>query len=820
MGAFWLNNLFCRMTLKNCPGKSCGLYCFKRFSDVLIVVLFLCYACSSGFCDTFNMVSMPLGFEVSGLDRNANWVSENGVFAFGFLEKDGDDADECVVGIRYNLGDKAANFPVWTVGGGLRVAKNSTFRFAMDGRLVLINNPNGIIVWSSNTSSLGVQKASLLDNGNLVLLGNKDEVIWESFSSPTNTLLPGQSLHYPLSLRGPSMISILSYYSLVIRQTGELELVWEHNITYWRSHFSSSAVVKEARFDSVGILGLYDDGKKIVWSVSSKDFGDPSVTLRHLRVDQDGNLRIYSWDNVSCTWKVGWQAVKDQCNVFGSCGLYSVCGYNSTSPVCDCLSPDSLLRSIGASTVDAGGSGCKKMVDLGNCKMHTSMFIMKQTVLYGLYPPHDVDMLLSEEACKEYCSNDTACIAATSANDGSGLCTIKRTSFISGYRNPSVRSVSFLKVCSVPLAVAAHGGDPLSNSQSVSLSTGGLSSEGVSVKKFIGAIALIVLLTVSVLGSIQFSLFWFIYHRRKIKAQTRIPFGKDAQMNPHYSVLIRLSFEEIKELTNGFASPLGQSVFRGTLPNKIPIVAKVLNDVVVSEKDFRVAVSTLGGTHHRNLVSVKGFCFEPRHKILLYEYVPNGSLDKWLSNFKHEQQEQILHKRLDIALGVARALAYLHSECQQCITHGNLSLENVLLDENLAPKLTDFGLQGLLIKKAASSSESPSERDIYMLGQMFVQIVTCKREFSGDNVEQILNHVYQENKFIESDNLKMMERIARIAFWCMQSKTFLRPSIGEVVKVLEGTLSVDRPPSFGLPQRHDNIIESEVVTEIENNRGT
>ncbi|KAL2536977.1 Receptor-like serine/threonine-protein kinase [Forsythia ovata] len=107
-------------------------------------------------------------------------VSENGVFAFGFWEKDGDDVDEFVVGIRYNLGDKATNFSVWTVGEGHRVAKNSTFRLAMDGTLVLINNPNGIIVRSSNTSSLGVQKACLLDNGNLVLLGNKDEVIWRA----------------------------------------------------------------------------------------------------------------------------------------------------------------------------------------------------------------------------------------------------------------------------------------------------------------------------------------------------------------------------------------------------------------------------------------------------------------------------------------------------------------------------------------------------------------------------------------------------------------------------------------------------------------
>lgn len=304
-------------------------------------------------------------------------------------------------------------------------------------------------------------------------------------------------------------------------------------------------------------------------------------------------------------------------------------------------------------------------------------------------------------------------------------------------------------------------------------------------------------------------MFWLLYHRRKVKLQTRIPFGKDAQMNPHYSVLIRLSFEEIKELTNNFSNQLGTSVFRGVLPSKTPIVAKVLKDVIISEKEFRVTVSTLSGTHHRNLVSVKGFCFEPANKVLLYEYVPNGSLDKWLFNHKEEHNEQIWQHKLDIALGVARAVAYLHAECQKCITHGNLKLENVLLDENLVPKVTDFGLQDFLMKQAASSSESPSERDIYMLGQMFLQIVTCKREVLGENMQQILEQVSQENKFVGSDSLEAVERIARISFWCMQNQPFLRPSIGEVVKVLEGTLSVDRPPSCIAP-RH-----TEIVTEIE-----
>lgn len=790
----WLSEQLSGQSANFFRGKSLKKCCLP----LLLLLCFLCLPEVVISADSTTMASVNLGFELNAMDRDKNWVSENGVFAFDFLEIDDDDVDDIyVVGIRYNnLGNRGANIPVWTVGGGIKVNLNTTFRLDLDGRLILMNNSSRIINWSSNTSTLGVQKATLLNNGNLVLLNSKDEVMWQSFNSPTTTLLPNQSLHYPQNLRAPpTMVS--SYYILAVSEGGELELVWEHNVTYWRSHFSS----KEARFDSSGVLGLYDDHDQVVWSVSPKDYGDSSVTLRHLRIDQDGNLRIYSWDNVSRIWKTVWQAVEDQCNVFASCGLYSVCGYNSSGPVCDCLYSDSLIDGS-----DSGGPGCKKMTDLGNCRMHTSMLVMKQTVLYGLYPSNDVEMLLSEVACKGFCSNDTSCIAATSMNDGSGRCTIKRTTFISGYKTSYIHAVSFLKVCSVPQAAAANRHV---NADSIS-SPGGR----VSTNKLIGAIALIVILTLLVIVSVQILGFWFLYHRRKIKVRTRIPFGKDAQMNPHYSILIRLSFEEIKELTNNFGNQLGASVFKGVLPNKTPIVAKVLKDVVVSEKEFRVTVSTLSGTHHRNLVSVKGFCFEQGNKCLLYEYVQNGSLDKWLFNPKRDHNnEQIWQQKLDIALGVARAIAYLHSECQKCITHGNLKLENVLLDENLAPKVTDFGLEDLITKNAASSSESPSERDIYMLGQMLLQIVTCKRDILGEDMQKVLDEVNQEHKFVGDDNLEAVERIVRISFWCMQSQPFLRPSIGEVVKVLEGTLSVDRPPSSLCVGAHR--AESMIDTEIE-----
>lgn len=808
-------------------GKSFTIITFSS-SCSIIALLILLGLSDSVSCDTYSTDSAPLGFEISGVGfdsdtnldntgkKGKNLVSENGVFQFGFWEKDG---GEFVVGIRYNLGPKkSANLPVWSVGGGVRVSINSTFRLSMDGRLILFENPTNSIVWSSDTSNLGVQKATLLNNGNLVLMGSENRLIWESFHRPTNTLLPGQFLRYPQNLRAPSTKSVTSYYTFVVHQWEGVALMWESNVTYWRTHLGSlSATVKEVGFDSNGVLGLYDDTKKIVWSVSSKDFGDNSVSLRHVRIDQDGNLRIYSWDDHVRSWRVGWQAVGDQCNVFGSCGLYSVCGYNLTGPICDCLYSDSFDWGNGFGSPDSGSSGCKKMVDLGNCKAHTSMMVLKQTDLYGLYPPHDVDMMLSEESCKEYCSNDTTCFAMTSKNDGSGLCTIKRTTFISGSTGPLVPSTSFLKVCLVPQAVAAKGANPNANPKEISFPFRG------NYRKIISAIAFVVIVTVLVILFLEMFIVMFVYHRRRNNRQER-GIGKGVKMKLENSVLMRLSFKEVQELTSGFSTQLGSSVFTGLLLEETAVVAKVLNVNVVSEKEFLKAVSILGGTHHRNLVSLQGFCFDPKHKILIYEFCSNGSAYKWL--FDADRSEKNWQQRVDIAVGVTRAMAYLHAECQICIPHGNLKLENVLLDDKMVPKLTDFGITSFLNIEGSSSpscssfNESPLEKDIYMLGKMLVEIVLCDRDTVGNSLDRVMERVMVEQKYVDSEDIGGVERVVRIGLWCMQNQPFLRPSVGEVMKVLEGTLSVDRPPSSFAYRNEDDTEKKVADTSVEIESGS
>lgn len=518
------------------------------------------------------------------------------------------------------------------------------------------------------------------------------------------------------------------------------------------------------------------------------------MAFRRLRIDPDGNLRIYSWSNASSSWKVGWQAVPSQCHVFGSCGLYHVCGYNSSEPLCECLVRNS-----------ASGD-CEKLADLGNCNTGISMSTFKQTFLYSLYPPHDVEIMLNLDACRSYCLNDSSCFAVTAKNDGSGLCTIKRTSFISGYSYSSVPATSFVKVCLVPEAVSAqatnlHGNTlPLDGKQQHV-------DQAVGHKSFMVGIVVLLLITASVFFSVEIIIVGFVlYRRRQTNIERRTPFGKDFGMNPHYSALVRLSLEEMKELTKNFGNKLGQSIYRGMLPNKILVAVKVIGNAVVSERDFLLLVSTLGSTHHKNLVSLKGFCYELAHKALVYEYISNGSLDQWLLNRRHCRGKDGWQQTLNISIEIARALSYLHLECKQCIPHGNLKLKNVLLDENMTVKVTYYGLHALLQQKdGASSSESPLERDIYMLGRILLQILAEKIYMDDD---RLCDSAYQMCKvgklgqFVDPHlstgdaELDEMERVVRLALWCMQNKPSLRPSIGEVVMVLEGALSLDMPPAI------------------------
>ncbi|KAK9156052.1 hypothetical protein Sjap_003532 [Stephania japonica] len=188
---------------------------------------------------------------------------------------------------------------------------------------------------------------------------------------------------------------------------------------------------------------------------------------------------------------------------------------------------------------------------------------------------------------------------------------------------------------------------------------------------------------------------FLLIHKRWIRRRpTTAP-----EQEERYAFLTAFRYKDLKIATKNFSNKLGSggfgSVFKGTLPDSTAIAVKKLEGVSQDQKQFRNEVSTIGIIQHVNLVRLRGFCSEGRKKMLVYDLMPNGSLEKYL-NLQNDSRILNWQQRYQIATGVARGLAYLHEKCRDCIIHCDIKPENVLLDADFSPRIADFGLAKLL----------------------------------------------------------------------------------------------------------------------------
>ncbi|KAF3442567.1 hypothetical protein FNV43_RR16483 [Rhamnella rubrinervis] len=727
---------------------------------------------------------IPLDSKISVVDNNF-WVSPNGDFAFGFFNLS-DQPNQYSVGIRFNSKSIPSDkqIVVWVVGADVVVGNNSYFYLDRNGELVLFDSLKGV-VWTSKTSQLAVASAALCDNGNLVLLSAKKDIVWQSFSIPSDTLLPGQNLSIHQTLRAASKNSMSSYYTLFMNASGQLQLRWESHVIYWTS--SSPSISNLTAFlSSDGALQLRDQTWKPVWSVFGEDHND-SIHHRFLRLDVDGNLRLYSWVEASQSWRSVWQAVENQCKVFATCGQRGFCLF-SASATADCQCPFKLTNESIPRCLIPYQRQCKTMLNY------------EHTFLYGMYPPND-DLVsqISLQECKSLCLNDPLCTAATFTNDGTAKCLTKKTQYVSGYTDPSLRSISFVKKCPDPLAVnldlvkSSPPDSPPKNSYKFCIPCLIGAASGTFVIFFV----------------VQLLFAFYIYKKRSWRRKK----AALAYKGPNSSGLIILSFSEIKELTGNFGHQIGPAVFKGFLPNNQPVVVKDLK-AAIEERKYRVAVSKIGSIHHKNLVKLVGYCCELQQRFLIYEYAKNGSVENYIEDPKLCKR-LTWGKRIDICLNVARAICYLHTGCREFVSHGNLKCENVVLDENLEAKVTEFGLQRVISE--TSGFDYSAEKDVEDFGKMVLTLVSGRKELRDlcewaykELMEGHPMNVLDKRMNVGADS-EELERVLRIAFWCLQTDERMRPSMKEVVKVLEGTLSVDPPPppfTCQRPQEQEEALES------------
>lgn len=321
----------------------------------------------------------------------------------------------------------------------------------------------------------------------------------------------------------------------------------------------------------------------------------------------------------------------------------------------------------------------------------------------------------------------------------------------------------------------------------------------------------------------------------------------------------KFSYKNLKIFTNNFINKIGQggfgSVFKGQLPNNLPIAVKILAETTDrDETQFLNEVLTLGGIHHSHLVRLLGFCFEKSRRALIYEFVVNGSLDRYIHWEKHGNNDQepstsspqdcVLNFALtwrqlyDIATGTAKGIAYLHEECQSKILHCDIKPHNILLDENFQPKVADFGLalalsrdksHVSLTQRAGTPGYAPPEiwwmkcgpvtekSDVYSFGMVLLEMAGMRRnsEFNVSKTSEIYypewafsHHVLNANscddKGIGTSGSKwhpcqgkeeeeMAKTMELVGLWCIQFKPSKRPSMRKVVDMLERNVSIQIP---------------------------
>jgi len=297
----------------------------------------------------------------------------------------------------------------------------------------------------------------------------------------------------------------------------------------------------------------------------------------------------------------------------------------------------------------------------------------------------------------------------------------------------------------------------------------------------------------------------------------------------------RYTFSEVKKMARRFKEKVGQggfgSVYKGELPNGVPVAVKMLENSTGEGEAFINEVATIGLIHHANIVRLIGFCSEGMRRALIYEFMPNASLEKYIfsrdsTNFQHLL---VPDKLLDIALGIARGMEYLHQGCNQRILHFDIKPHNILLDYNFNPKISDFGLaklcardQSIVTLTAARGTMgyiAPElysrnfggvsyKSDVFSFGMLVLEMVSGRRN-SDPSVES-QNEVYLPEwiyeKVINGEELALtlettqeekekVRQLAMVALWCIQWNPRNRPSMTKVVNMLTGRLqSLQMPP--------------------------
>ncbi|KAF5472083.1 hypothetical protein F2P56_008826 [Juglans regia] len=752
------------------------------------------------------------------------------------------------VGIWYSVPEISV---VWVANREIPIPDKSGVLSIGDNGNLMVFDGNNVSVWSSNVSIASKNTtAELDDTGKLVLSGSDNKVYWQSFNDTTDTFLPGMRVQVNAELgenrfftswKSADDPSPGSYSMGIDPQASPQIVIWEGENRRWRSGHWDGRI-----FSGVpNMTGNYLYG----FALSAPENGSRYFTYTPInatdklkfRIRWDGYEEQLRWDEYRGNEGV-WDLIQSQpssdCEIYNKCGDFGVCSAADSPNICKCMK-GYVPRNTYEWNRGNWSGGCVRRTEL-QCQRNISNVTGENDGEDGFFnlpcmklPDFpDLVALGFNEACSDKCAEICSCTAYANVN-GIG-CMIWKGDL-------------------VDVQHFQRGGNTL-HIRLAHSELGGKNKLSTLV------IIIIVVAGVLVLGVFVF-LLWRFKTKQKVSSTSCCKSRRDisifertksSELSTDLSGSVDLTIEGdqasrpelplfnfncVVAATNNFCeeNKLGEggfgAVYKGNIPGGQEIAVKRLSRRSTQGLDeFKNEIILLAKLQHRNLVRLLGCCIQGEEKMLIYEYMRNKSLDCFLFD---PTKQTILdwRKRFTIIEGIARGLLYLHRDSRLRIIHRDLKASNILLDEDMNPKISDFGMArifggnqheantnrvvgtyGYMSPEYAMEGLFSVKSDVYSFGVLLLEIVSGRRNTSFRLSEYLsligfVWHHWNEDKAMELVDPSIRDscprdealRCIQVGMLCVQDSATQRPTMSSVVLMLESeavTLPLPRQPNF------------------------
>ncbi|XP_051152289.1 G-type lectin S-receptor-like serine/threonine-protein kinase At4g27290 [Andrographis paniculata] len=750
---------------------------------------------------------------------NQTLVSASSIFELGFFSPQ--NSRNWYLGIWYKK--VSVHTSVWVANREAPLTSNSSgvLKIIEPGILVLLNDTNHT-VWSSNISRGATAKnpiLQLLDSGNLILRNSGDDNprnrLWQSFDYPTDTYLPGMMFGlnsvYLSSWKTPGdpspgefvyALDPTGYPQLFMKKSG----VVQYRVGPWNGVvFSGLPHVTNQSFTN----GVYrnEEGRFYLRDDSS----DLSVLARGI-LNTAGTVQRWRWVDQTQDWVLEMSIPVDACDSYNTCGAYGTCVIGNF-PLCSCLDKFEPKDPKGWRESDWATNGCVRRTPL-NCTAGDG-FVKYSNLKMPDARDTWYDERMSLKDCEAECLKRCRCTAYAMLNisrGGSG-CLMYFGDLID-MRTMSVHDQDlYIRMARTELD------HPRKKNVRLIL----------SLTMIVGTIFLI-----------GISIVLCNWKRKKNRA------GRDRESNDDDLELPLFDLSTISKATNRFSihNKIGEGgygpVYKGILKDGQDVAVKRLSETSKQGLDeFKNEVIFIAKLQHRNLVRLLGCCIEENEKMLIYEYMANGSLDNIIFDQKNETSLD-WPTRFQIINGIARGLMYLHQDSRLNIIHRDLKASNILLDSEMNPKISDFGIAkrykgngvteditnrvvgtyGYMSPEYAVCGRFSVKSDVFSFGVIVLEIINGKRNSSYPEGYQHLSlpahawALHMEGRSIEvidsklekSSNLQDMVRAIHVGLLCVQQHPSDRPSMSSVVAMLSNAdCEMHRPDQPGFYMKANEL---------------